>query len=213
MKTMKIRGTACVARPADLVQIELTVKRVKEDCGAAAAETDGRVAALRASLAAVGFDAKDLKTTAFDVSAEYESVRTEGGYSQKFVGYACREGLKLSFPYTPERLSAAVSAVTDEGAEENFCVGFTVSDPAQARKDALASAYRDALGKALTLARASGQKLGEIAEINCDAQEESFRSPSRFAEAAAMSLKSARAELNPEDVSVTASVTVVWELV
>ncbi|MDE6273920.1 MAG: SIMPL domain-containing protein, partial [Clostridiales bacterium] len=118
MRTVRVTGAGTAVSPADSVEISLTVSCTRATTEAAVSETDGRVQALRASLARIGFAEKDCKTTSFDVSAEYENEHVNGTYSRKFKGYCCREVLKLAFGYTPKRLAEVVNAITAGGEEE-----------------------------------------------------------------------------------------------
>ena len=210
MRTIRVIGRGAATAPADGVELTFTVCRICENTENAVAETDKRAAQLRAGLVAVGFSGEDLKTANFTVSAEYENELFNGAYSRKFKGYACREGFKLAFPYESKRLAEAVSALTAGGAEEEFAVTFTVQDQDALKSEAVKNAFAEAKRRAEALAEASGERLGNIAEMSCNAKG-NLREGTHVAETAAMALRS-MPHIEPEDIRGTAEVEVVWEL-
>lgn len=207
MATIKTTGVGRVYRSADYVEITVAVKRTEKTCADAVAATDGRVLQLRRLIAERGFGSDALKTTDFGISAEYENVQTGGGYRRGFVGFSCREGLKIGFPYTAERLSAAVTVLSGEGAEEQVYVAFTVENAGEAKNEALEKAYNDAFGKAKVLARASGRTLGRLITIFSGDE-----SGGLYPSSAPAALSARSVSVAPEDVNFSASVTAEWEL-
>lgn len=212
MKTIKVMGKGTGSRPADFAELSVTVKQVAKSCEEATRKAETRVQALRESLLAAELDEKQLKTLSFDVAPEYESERDNGGFKQKFIGYCCRIGLKYGLSFTADSLSRAIAALTVKGAEEAVSVSFKVKEESSFQEELLAIAYRNAECKAKAIAAASGKTLGELSEIICADTEGNFHSRTRIAEAAALTLRSAPVELNPDDVSAEASLIAVWEL-
>ncbi len=206
MATVKTAGTGRAFRPVECTEIAVTVKRTEKTCAEAVAKTDGRVAELSRLLEEKGFGEKALQTTDFGVTAEYENEHRGGEYARKFVGFSCRESLKLCFPFTAERLSAAVAALCGDGAEEQFHVAFTAEHGEAVKNEALEKAFADALSKALALARASGKKLGKLLTVTDGGQDGGLYS-------AMPAVLSARTvSVAPEDVGIFASVSAEWEL-
>ena len=205
MAAIKITGTGKASRPANYTEITVTVKRTAKTCAEAVEKTDGRVCELFRLIEEKGFGKDALKTTDFGVSAEYENERKDGEY----IGFSCREGLKLCFPFTAQALSAAVSVLCGEGAEEQVSIAFTVEQSEALKSEALEKAYADALSQANTLARASGKKLGKLLTINSGGAEGVPYSATAVVPAA---LSARSVSVAPEDVGLTVSVTAEWEL-
>ncbi len=209
MAAIKITGTGKASRPANYTEVTVTVKRTAKTCAEAVEKTDGRVCELFRLIEEKGFGKDVLKTTNFGVSAEYENERKDGEYIRKFIGFSCREGLKLCFPFTAQALSAAVSVLCGEGAEEQVSIAFTVEQSEALKSEALEKAYADALSQANTLARASGKKLGKLLTINSGGAEGVPYSATAVVPAA---LSARSVSVAPEDVGLSVSVTAEWEL-
>ena len=129
-----------------------------------------QVEMLRESLVESGFNADDLKTTNFNVEAQYEREEFRDGSAKRsreiFVGFACRHDLILSFDFDGDKLDAALSAVTNCLSQPKISVAFTLKDTSALSDEILKSAARDAQRKAKILCAASGVKLGKLVEIN-----------------------------------------------
>lgn len=72
--------------------------------------------AMTDAVKAAGFAAEDLKTTRFNASANYESIRDrDGNYRQVFTGYQCSQGFRLAFPLDMKRLGQVLSTIAGSG--------------------------------------------------------------------------------------------------
>ena len=98
MSTLRITGRGVSARPADRAELHLTVRRVKETCAAASEASDAAVRTLCARLRERGFDESGLRTTAFDISPEYEQMTENGLHRRVQTGYACSISLRFALP-------------------------------------------------------------------------------------------------------------------
>ena len=150
MSTLRITGRGVCARPADRTELHLTVRRVKETCAAASEAADAAVRTLCARLRERGFDESGLRTTAFDISPEYEQMTENGLHRRVQTGYACRISLRFALPFTPEALSLAVDALA-EGTEE-LSISFSVADAEAVRREVVRAAWKDALSQAALFA-------------------------------------------------------------
>ena len=166
MSTLRITGRGVCARPADRTELQLTVRRVKETCAAASEAADAAVRTLCARLRERGFDESGLRTTAFDISPEYEQMTENGLHRRVQTGYACRISLRFALPFTPEALSLAVDALA-EGTEE-LSISFSVEDAEAVRREVVRAAWKDALSQAALFAEASGMKVGGAREVSLD---------------------------------------------
>ena len=208
MSTLRITGRGVSARPADRAELHLTVRRVKETCAAASEASDAAVRTLCARLRERGFDESGLRTTAFDISPEYEQMTENGLHRRVQTGYACRISLRFALPFTPEALSLAVDALA-EGTEE-LSISFSVADAETVRREVVRAAWKDALSQAALFAEASGMKVGGAREVSLELN--GMRAMN-FGGAAALSVRAAKFDLTPDDVRSEGGVTVEFELV
>lgn len=74
-----------------------------------------------------GFAAEDPKTTRFNASANYESIRErDGNYRQVSAGYQCSQGFRLAFPLDMKRLGQVLSTIAGSGTQPELHIAFTV---------------------------------------------------------------------------------------
>ncbi len=207
MSIITVTGKGIAYAPVDTAEIRVTVFSSAQTGDRAVEETDRKLRALKEALSRKGFGEKELHTAQFHVRAEYEEQHGGGRYTRKLSGYRCEQTLKTEFPYSAERLSAAIAALSAGGELQIF---FKAGSTEHALSSALEGAFGNAKYKAEALARASGNALGTLLRI-VDSETASHSSVHMARSEAAM-LCAAPAELNPEDECVSAVITAEWEL-
>lgn len=214
-RILKVKGTGRMKITPETVTFAIDMRGTLPEYAAAIEASAAKTNALGEALTAAGFARAELKTVGFDVAAKYDYVRDERGNSERrFLGYEYAHGLKYEMPRDNTRLSAFLNVLTrfDFG----FSFRFTVKDPERVKNDLLTAAVKDATEKAKVLAAAAGVKLLAPAEINYSCTEVEVRSRAFMAaELADNGLRAAApvaVELNPDDIGVTDTVTVVWTI-
>ena len=172
--------------------------------------------ALRAAIVTAGHEGKELKTTSFNINTKYENYRENDVWKQQFVGYTCTHGLRLEFDLDMSMLGKTLSAIAGCDADPNFSIQFSIKDPIAVSELLLESAVGNAKQKATVLARAAGVKLGAIQRIDYSWSELRLLSETdlrlsdsavAFSSAAPMSM-----DIEPEDIKVSDTATVVWAI-
>ena len=201
---LRLTGRGTSYRPADTAELHLTVGSVNKTCALASQEANAKVARLEERLQAHGFSPKALKALSFDISPHYEETPE---HRRTQDGYACRIALRFSLDFSPEALSSAVEALSEDA--EELSIHLSIKDTEGARRDAVRAAWKDALSQANALAAASGLKVGEAKEASLD-----FGSPRTMnvLGAAALSARSAPLSFTPDDVRLEATLSVTFEL-
>ena len=73
------------------------------------------------------------KTTRFNASTNYESIRDrDGNYRQVSAGYQCSQGFRLAFPLDMKRLGQVLSTIAGSGTQPELHIAFTVKAPGRA---------------------------------------------------------------------------------
>ena len=215
--TITVTGTGRVSAAPDFVVLSMSLEALNLSYEAAMEAASSNIAELTAALEKAGFEKKELKTTDFRVSTLYDSVRRKSGeYERVFKGYRVGHDLKLSFDFSAEALSRALSAVAGCGAAPDLGISFTVKDPASVKDEMLRSAAENARRNAAVLAEASGKALGELISINYSWGELNIISDTRYEMAEDCMTKSMLCEgmdFTPDDIDVRDSATFTWELV
>lgn len=216
-KTIRVTGKGRLAVRPDTVQLELNASRVLDeylDAVEAAAEAHEQLHKL---LAPLGFDKEELKTISFDVHAKNESYREDDTWRQRLIGYEFEHRMKLEFPRDNARLGCVLYALAHGPAPVTFDISYTVRDTAGLKNELLAKAVADSRAKAQVLSAAAGVTLGDIqlidyswGEINIVSRPEI--SARAMADVCCNAIGSYNMDIEPEDIDLSDTVTVVWSI-
>lgn len=216
-RTITVKGNGKVTARPDYVILTMSLEAKDKEYDKAMDIASEQLVGLGDSLAAVGFDREAVKTTNFNVNANYENCKDkQGSYQRVFRGYVCRHQLKLAFDFTPERLSQALTAAAACLARPELDIVFTVKDPSAVSDALLREAAADARKKAELLCEASGVQLGQLLTIDYNWGELNIHSDTRYniaedcVRATAMSARAM--EIEPDEIDVRDTAAFVWEI-
>ena len=162
-----------------------------------------------------GFLREDLRTLHFSVDPEYEGYDDHGVYKNRFAGYRFRHGLKVEFPSDNARLGRILYALAHSSVQPELQIDYTVRDTEAAKNLLLEKAVADAKAKAELLAKASGVKLLSVLSIHYALESVDFiaRPMARSMLCKAESADASYAfDVEPDDIEVNDTVTVVWQI-
>ncbi len=219
MRTIRITGKGQVRLKPDVTRITITLTGLYKDYGETLRRSSEDTETLKDVLSGFGFARSDLKTLNFDVDTEYESYRDKNNnYKQRFTGYRFRHMLKVEFGSDNERLGKVLYALANCSVHPEFRISYTVKDPEAAKNLLLGNAVADAKDKAAVLTGAAGVTLKDIQSIDYSWGEISFEcTPTNrmlMADCEAMPVEGAAyaMDIEPDDIDVSDTVTVVWEI-
>lgn len=215
-KTITVKGVGKVSTRPDQILLTLNTEARDKEYEAAVEQASRQSEALTAAVKSAGFAQEELKTTRFNISTEYESVRDDqGNYRQVFCGYQCSQGFRLAFPLEMSRLGQVLSAIAASNTQPELHISFTVKDPTAIRAALLQSAAANARQSAEVLCAAAGTKLGQLLSIDYNWGEGNVISHTRLEAADCMSKLAAgcfSADMTPEDIENSDSATFIWEM-
>ena len=218
MRTITIKGVGSVSARPDYITLSLGIETQEKEYDDAMQKASKRINSLEAASQKVGFEKGDLKTTSFNVSTAYESVKDRSGnYKREFTGYNCSYRLKLAFDFDSKRLAEVLSAISISGAKPELSIVFTVKDAAKVSEELLMSATKNAREKAEILCRASGAELGNLRSIDYNWGELSIVSRTSYEmEDCIMPMMALREcaapEIEPDDIDLHDTATFIWEI-
>ena len=219
MRTICVTGRGTLRVAPDMTRIMLTLEGIYKDYGEALKESAESSEKLRELLGGLGFAPDELKTVSFGVNTEYESYQENGVYKQKFAGYRYSHQMKLEFASDNELLGRTLYALSHCAQEPEFNIGYFVKDSEAAKNALLANAVSDAKSKAAVLADAAGVRLAEIQSVDYSFSTISFETrPMRNmlrAKGAVMAdccEESYSMDIQPDDIEVTDTVNITWEI-
>ena len=218
MRTIRVTGKGQIKVRPDTTRIIMSLEGLYKDYNETLRLSSQDTETLKDILSGFGFEKSDLKTLNFSVDTEYESYKDrDGSYKQRFTGYRYRHMLKVEFDSDNERLGKILYALANGNVRPEFRISYTVKDPEATKNTLLGKAVKDAREKASVLTEAAGIGLKDIQSIDYSWGEIDFEyrpidggilAERCMAEpTAAYSL-----DIEPDDIEVSDTVTVVWEI-
>ena len=220
MRTIRITGKGEIKVKPDVTRITVTLEGQNKNYEKTLQKSSEDTDSLKKILNGFGFERSDLKTLQFNVDTEYETVKERGAYNQRFVGYKYRHVMKVEFPSDNDRLGKILFALANSSVQPEFRISYTVSDPEAAKNTLLANAIADAKEKAAVLSQAAGVALKDIQSIDYSWGKIDFEvGPiDRLAAVGGGILPLAKEnasfdlDIEPDDISTSDTVTVIWEI-
>lgn len=202
--TVTVGASATVEAAPDLAVVRVAVEETAESAEAARAAVAEDAERMREALRESGVPDGNVSTEAFDIRPQYDY----SGDERELVGY--RAVHAYSIETAPERAGEVIDVAVGNGATSVSGVSFTLSDEArqELRQEALTAAVENARADAETVAAATATTLGEVRTVSTS--NDGGAGPSPVYETRADAGGSTTVE--PGTVSVSASVTVVYEL-
>ena len=218
-RTIQVSASDSVKVSPDMAELSLTICPQGATAQEAQAQAASELDALKAALAALGIDEKNIVASQVNIYARYDW----SDYVEKIVGYQASIDITLR-ELTIDQANSAIPAIA--GIEDTTLDGtrFYVSTYDERYQEALVSALQVAQAKAQVLAQAAGAQLGAVANVceNYDSQEYRYSSVQAKSEAATMAVAEGAAAdtgagngggmLNPGEIEIKASISVTYEL-
>ena len=201
-----VSGQGTVTAKPDTANLSLGVSVLAGTARDARDEAAAAMNKLLDSIKGNGIDEKDINTTQFSLSPEYDY---SGGRTPRLTGYRVTNTVSVKvrdLDRAPEVIDEAVDAVGDP--LQIGGISFTVDDPKSLLSDARAKAMADAQAKAQQLAQLGGVGLGKpiaISETSGGLPPPIFFGTARLQEAAAASTP-----IQPGQLEISVSVQVTY---
>ena len=221
MRTIRVTGKGQIKVKPDTTRITISLEGTWPEYGETLRHSSQDTERLKDVLSAFGFERSDLKTLNFNVETEYESYKDKGTYKQRLIGYRFTHMMKVEFPSDNDRLGKVLYALANCPLKPEFRLSYTVSDPEAAKNDLLGKAVTDAKEKASVLTQAAGVTLKDIQSIDYSWGEIDFEyrpmnrmlmADEYLARPMAAESPSYDMDIEPDDIEVPDTVTVLWEI-
>ncbi|QNE14179.1 SIMPL domain-containing protein [Pseudarthrobacter sp. NBSH8] len=204
--TITVTGTGTAEARPDLLTISVGVECRRDSVGTAYADAGTVSAAVSGALRRHGVGDADIRTSGLNVRPEF--VWRDGG-GQQVTGYVASSGLTVRLRQVTAA-SGVIAAVVDAGGDDVRLngLGLGFADESAVASLAREAAWQDAAARAEQFASLASARLGAVTSI---AEHPDAPGPvpvariQRAAASEAISVEAGRA-------SISASVTVVWEL-
>ena len=172
---------------------------------------------LKAVIAKAGIDSELLKTRNLDVKPKYDTWYDDKDHMhKKFIGYEYTHRSQIKIDNDNKVLGKLLYKVSTSPLDVEFDISYTVKDIEKAKNDLLREAVKDAKMKAEVLSDVAGVKLKEIKSIDYSWDElEIYSHPLRLEACEYRSAEpsdSLDIDINAEDIEISDTVSVVWEI-
>ena len=219
MRTIRVTGKGTLKVHPDMTRISINLSKVYEDYANTLRHSSEDTERIRDLLYRFGFDRSDLKTQYFNVDSEYESYYEKNERKSRFIGYRYSHEMKVEFESDNERLGKILYALAHCDLHPEFNLSYTVKDREAAKNELLGKAIKDAKDKAHVLSSAAGLQLKEIQSVDYSWGEINMvvtpmgRAMDMCDEIGESAGASYDMNIEPDDIEVSDTVTVVWEIV
>lgn len=202
--TITVTGSASVTLKADYARISVGVSSKAATVEQAANENNAAIYAVIDALKEAGVAEEDIATSNYSVYAEYDYASFGG---QKLTGYNVTNQLTVIIR-DMAHIGATLDKATAAGANNIYNIEFLSTKADEAQDEATVYAVQDAMRRAKLLASAAGLNLGGIKSISDTVASYGIVTRSYASKLDAVAGNS----ILPDDTSVSASVTIVFEL-
>jgi len=202
--TITVTGSAVVTLEADYAQVSVGVSTSAKTVDEASKQNAEAIHTVIEALKAAGVQEDDIATSNYSVHAEYDYSSLGG---QRLTGYNVTNQLNVVIR-DMAHIGATLDKATAAGANNIYNIQFLSTKADEAQDEATAYAVQDAMRRARLLAEAAGLQLGNIVSISDSTGGYAVvtRSYKSTLDAAAGN------SILPDDASVSANVTIVFEL-
>ena len=219
-RLIKVTGKGNLKVRPDMTRITITLEGQNKEYDKTLEQSSKDTEALKVILEKLGFDRSDVKTILFNVDTKYESYQArDKSWRERFVGYEFKHIVKVEFESNNSRLGKILYTLANaKEIHPDFRLSYTVKDPEASKNELLGKAVADAKAKAEVLTRAAGVSLRDIKNIDYSWGEIQFEyAPMRRdmicnTAMAAECDGSFDMDIEPDDIDIADTVTVVWEI-
>ena len=220
MRTIRVTGKGLIKVHPDMTRITMSLEGTFPEYSDALRRSAEDTERIKDLLSGFGFERTDLKTLNFNVETEYESYKEHGTYKQRFVGYKYHHLMKVEFESDNERLGKVLYALAHCPVKPEFRLSYTVKDPESAKNELLGKAIADAKEKSTVLTTAAGVTLKSIQNIDYSWGQINFEvqpmnrmlMAEECCEAPTTAYGSYDMDIEPDDIEVSDTVTIIWDI-
>lgn len=212
-RTITVRGKANLSVAPDTTILNLDFNAVRVDYNTARELSLSTYNQVLKIAEQNGLQVKDVKTSLYSIESEYKNVKIKDMWEREFVGYKLTHQMKISFAIDALKLGRLIKGIDLCDITPEVSIEYTVKDTTDAKEQLLALAVESSKRKAIAITNAAGVKLGEVQSIDYSWSEMhivSDRYEARYMCDCAET--SSPLDLTPEDIDISDSVTIVWEL-
>jgi uncharacterized protein YggE len=219
MRRITVTGKGRLIVSPEITEVTLVINGLEDEYYQALAKSVDQSNLLKMILIENGLKKESLKTKDFNVYKKTKSIKDQyGNYHDKFLGYEYDHIISFKFDNDNELLGKLLYSISKLNINPEVKVKYLIKDFEKAKNDLLAVAIKDSMTKAQVMADAANVELGDIESIDYSWGTIRYESNEfRVMNDSSMTLYDAAPtsfdiDIEPDDIHITDTVTVVWNL-
>jgi uncharacterized protein YggE len=204
-RVITVSGQGEVRAAPDEAMLSAGVVTMARTAASALADNARAMNTVFATLRSAGVPEKSMQTTGFNVSPQYATDK-DGSQTTRITGYQVSNTVNVTVDEL-SKVGPTLDALVASGANSIGDISFGIKDSKAAMAQARTLAVADAMDRAQTLAKAAGVTLGAITSIG---ESGGYEPPRPMFRAVAMA--AAATPIAAGEQSVTANVSITWEI-
>ena len=208
MRTMTMSGAGSAKAAPDQAQFSTGVVTQDRTAALALAANSRAMNAVFDTLKRLGIADKDIQTSDFSLSPQYQVYKPGTSGPQRIVGYQVSNTVNVTIEDFG-KTGAVLDALVSSGSNQIDNIGFSIRDTKALLARARVAALKAALDRAQTYAKAAGVTLGPIKSIS---ESGSVYQPRPMYRMEAMVAAAPPPPVAGGEEAVTANVTITWEI-
>ncbi len=205
-----VSGQGSVDRMPDQVVVSFSIVTNDDNAAKATSAANTTYNALVAGLRALGLDPAAIKTTSYSVNYNARPPQPNPQFQQRY-GFVVSRVVAVTSAKT-DQVGTIVDAGIAAGVTNVNNIAFGLHDSRAAYRTALAAAVADADAQARTIAAAAHVRIVRVLTIGTGGSPGPIRPMDTFAVRAAAAPPPVPTDVQPSDLTVTASVSVSYEI-
>ena len=211
-RTIHVSGSSVQRVAPDTIEITFSMSAHKLHYDEMLHKSEKQLRYMQQLIVAAGFDAKELRTTHYRIDTVHKSIKQQqpdGDYEylSVFDGYQCDQTFLIKFPMDIKKLHKLLQTMDQNDVHPSFTINFTLRDATAAQEEALRQATLNARREAEIITTAAGVKLGNLLQVR-----RSFGGSSTYSICSAELNDRSIGSMQPDNISVEASIDFEWEI-
>lgn len=220
-RTIRVTGKGNLSVKPDTIRLIMTMEGMQDEYEKSVEQSSRMTEEIKDLFEKLGYERESVKTLYFNINAEYESYQgRDKSWKKRFEGYKFTHQIKIEFPSDNKQLGKVLYALGHSAIRPEFRIEYTVAEPEKCKNELLAKAIQDSRQKAEVLTKAADVILGDIVTIDYSWGEVEFVTrPMEKMMLDECCIGSCASEdraydmdINPDDIEVSDTVTVVWDI-
>ncbi|MGN1399486.1 MAG: SIMPL domain-containing protein [Erysipelotrichaceae bacterium] len=212
-RKITITASSSTSIKADVVEFDITLSSLDQSYQKAYTLSTEQLAQLQFDLTSIGIKKEQLKTTSFDVQQKFNNIRNQdGSYSRQLEGYQITHCLVLQQNYDIELLAAVLNKLAFCSCQPQFNIRFTCKNQKDYTELLMKQLTKEAKHRARLLAKDNGVKLKQLVDVDYSFSDGDYYSPTVYGLCKSAKMDGGVLELNPQDITISASARFIWEI-